>query len=177
MINTFELPQKIRHANDDLFLMHNNGESDAFSLYTGVEISIYIDKDNNNKLTAQVITHLTKPNPAHFPVYSKVLFKGEATDPDIHGGFVKTTDDFCDKIRLAQEDNSNQTDLDILLEEVFHISIIGVDDIRAREDAPNYNQTYLMEDQKIHLKLEDDIDEEETYLYIGYARITPLKKK
>jgi hypothetical protein len=169
MPDIFLNPQKIRYNDNQLYLKYSGGETSAFSLDTGVELSIYTDP-TDNVLKAKIALN---PNNTGFDdsvTYSRVLFKGEDTDSDIHGGFIKVTGSFSDKIRLAETNGGNNTDIHIAMKDVFHVSIIGVDDIRAKTQAPNYNQTYLMEEQKIHLKLEENEEEEKVYLNIYYKK-------
>lgn len=169
MPDIFSNPQKIRQSNDNLYLKHSTGETTAYSLVTGVELSVYTDPVDN-VLKAKIIHNSNKAGFDNSPVYSRILFKDIATDSDIYGGFIKKTGAFSDKIQLAESAGGNNTDLHIVLQNVFHISIIGVDDIRAKTQAPNHHQAYLMEDQKIHLKLEEDEVEETTYLNIYYKK-------
>lgn len=159
--------------NDLSYETEETKESSGFPLTTGVELSVY----KQGGILKADISSSDGTNFGNYSVLSEILFENvdDDDDSDITGGFIKIdiNNGISDTIRL-QGDGNNYDDLVVGVKDLFHLSIIGVDDIRASVRNPlNYIETYLMEEQKIFLKVTPKEVSPETfkkYLQVRYAK-------
>lgn len=142
------LPEKISYNSDNrkIKLQFKTAAAQEESLDNGVELTIYkVDGILQGELITGTAGDFDKT-----PVYSKILLKDSgSTGGDIKGGLAESTTRL--KIR-----NLDAPYIDITTPDRFVLGIIGVDDIRANNSGPKYNQSYLMDERRIFLQTKVD---------------------
>lgn len=141
--------------------------------YEGVLLSM-------NKSGDLTVTHPSNA-PTNPLVESKILFESEKSQGDIIGGTLTyTCQDVDNDVNICLKGAGNtENNLQFGLKDEFHVSIIGVDDIRARKkeeeeqelEIPHYSQLFLLQDQALFLQLEKDPNNSNNfYLSIKYKK-------
>lgn len=141
------LPEKVTYNSDTkkIKLQFKNDTAQEELLSNGVELII---SKPNGTLQGELKTN-TANEFNHVPVSAKILFKDLQSTGDIKGGLTESTT----KLKIKNHDAPY---IDISTPDRFVLGIIGVDDIRASNSGPKYNQVYLMDERRIFLQTETD---------------------
>lgn len=156
-----ELPKKVTYNSDTkkIKLHFETAAAQEELLSNGVELTIYkVDGILQGELKTG-----TSSDFADTPVSSEILFKDINSTGDIKGGKAESTTQL--KIK-----NHDAPYIDIATPNRFVLGIIGVDDIRAHNSGPKYNQIYLMDERRIFL--ETSTSGTETTLKVKFRKIS-----
>lgn len=138
------------------------------TVYKGIEMTV----DLTGKLTidypaSELTSYLTK---------STILFEFNSNKGDILGGKLNyNCQDPSNNVHLCLKGESSiSTDLKFGPKDELHLSIIGVDDIRARTSGggtpPQYSQIYALHDQTLFLKIVPIIGTSNNNIIIQYKK-------
>lgn len=153
------LPKKVTYNSDTkkIELHFETAATQEELLSAGVELTIYKEEGT---LKGELKTD-TANDFATTPVYAKILFKDINSTGDIKGGLAATSTQL--KIK-----NHDAPYIDIATPDKFVLGIIGVDDIRAHNSGPKYNQIYLLDERRIFL--ETEVNGTETTLTVKFKK-------